>query len=134
MKAFGLRSSQIYGQPRCQWCLQISFSVYPVTNPAGLSHHPFTKIDAGGVNMRPPCYHSRALTSSAAIKMFSISASRLKRTEHNSVTVEPPSISASLEMFVDINELLPTSTLHLTPALILHLAYKPGAFLLRWEI
>lgn len=69
--------------------------------------------------MRPPCYHSRALTSSAAIKMFSISASRPKRrTEHNSVTVEPPSISASLEMLVDINELLPTSTLHLTPALI----------------
>lgn len=57
---------------------------------------------------------SRALTSSAAIKMFSISASRLeRRTEHHYVTVEPPSMAASLEMLMDINELPPTSNLPL---------------------
>lgn len=62
---------------------------------------------------------SQALTGSAAIKMFCISVSRLRsRTEHNDVTVEPPSMAASLEMLMDINELLPTSTLHLTPTII----------------
>lgn len=71
----------------------------------------------------------RALTSPAAIKMFSISASRLKRrTEHNHVTVEPPPTAASQQMFLDINELLPTSTLIYTSA------DKPGVFLLRREI
>lgn len=61
---------------------------------------------------------SQALTGSAAIKMFCISVSRRSRTEHNDVTVEPPSMAASLEMLMDINELLPTSTLHLTPTII----------------
>lgn len=86
--------------------------------------------------MGPRCFNSReeaftsrsALSSLAPIKMFSISASRLKgSTEYNYVIAEPPSVEASLEMFTDIIEVF-----HICPSvkINLHIVYKPGATVL----
>lgn len=83
--------------------------------------------------MGPRCFNSRedaftswcALSSLAPIKMFSISASRLKgSTEYNYVVREPPSMEASLEMFTDIIEVFQISP---SVKINLHILYKPGA-------